>query len=637
MNKLPHKKIILLIIGLSFSLLLSSQPNQRIDSLLTLDLKKYPDSIKLELYNTISGLTDDPQIKIKYAKLLLAKSIGFDLKWELRGYLNLGNANKISGNFDLALNHYFKALEIAQNMTSTQQIMINLTIADTYKEVGNFTNANKYYLEGKQAFIDSKIPKRIDSIYLVGIYTNLGDMFLIQEKYDSALQNFQQAKHLAELINYDIYLAVIRGNIAIVYAALGQDESAEEEIEKSIDYLGKRGEWNTVAEFLIYLSDIYKDKEQFDKALEYAQKTNELAIQYGLKKRIQEASFRLYELMQIKGDYKSALAYHEDYVLYKDSVLNLETVQKMADQRTQFEVGQKQTEVNLLTSEKRIQKIIIFSTAGGALLVAILLGLVYKNYLDKNKINKILEVQKTQLEDLNRTKDRFFSIISHDIRGPVHAFSGISSLIKYAVEEKNHEELIDIAKHVDKTSNDLTELLDGLLSWALQQQGHFPHVPEKLNLEKMGQEINGIFSNSAKAKKIEITTSIPDNLELWVDKNTSMTILRNLVNNALKFTSEGGQVSILAEAESATMAKITIKDTGVGIPPEKLNALFKMDGYKASYGTGGERGLGLGLQLVYEFVEMNNGTVEVESEEGKGTSFIVHLPLYDYANDKAEA
>jgi two-component system NtrC family sensor kinase len=152
----------------------------------------------------------------------------------------------------------------------------------------------------------------------------------------------------------------------------------------------------------------------------------------------------------------------------------------------------------------------------------------------------------------------------------------------------------------------------------------------------MGQEINGIFSNSAKAKKIEITTSIPDNLELWVDKNTSMTILRNLVNNALKFTSEGGQVSILAEAESATMAKITIKDTGVGIPPEKLNALFKMDGYKASYGTGGERGLGLGLQLVYEFVEMNNGTVEVESEEGKGTSFIVHLPLYDYANDKAD-
>jgi two-component system, NtrC family, sensor kinase len=636
MLNFSYKRIVFILFGLSFSFILLGQSIPNLDSLEKLDFEKIPDSVALEVFNKLAIELNDTQLKEKYAQLLLIKSDGYDPVWKFRAYLQLGNVKKSLGDFELALSHYFMALEIAKKMTYTQQAMINLTIADTYKRAENYSNAYSYYTDAKRVFENSNLPKRADSVHLAGIYTNLGDMFLIQEKYDSALRNFQKAKTFAELIKHDYYLAVIRGNIAIVYAALGLDESANVEILKSIEYLGKRGIWDTVAEFFIYMSDIYREKGNIDKAVEYAEKTHELALLHGLKKRIEQSSFRLYELMQAKGNYKSALEYHKEYAVYRDSLLNRETIQKMADQRTEFEVGQKQTEVDLLTAEKRTQKIIIFSTAGGALLVAILLGLVYKNYRDKNKINKILEDQKAQLERLNTTKDKFFSIISHDLRGPVHAFSGISRLIKYAVEDKNNDELIEIADHVDKTADDLSGLLDNLLNWALQQQGHFPNVPEKLCVEEMGKEINGIFSNMAKAKNINLSTSTPVNLELWADKNTSMTILRNLVNNAIKFTDIGGKVDLTSVADG-DFAKITVSDTGVGIPQDKLNRLFKMDGNKTSYGTAGEKGLGLGLQLVYEFVEMNKGTIQVESNEGEGTKFIVRLPLFEAVEKSVDA
>ncbi|HNP17874.1 MAG TPA: HAMP domain-containing sensor histidine kinase, partial [Fulvivirga sp.] len=179
----------------------------------------------------------------------------------------------------------------------------------------------------------------------------------------------------------------------------------------------------------------------------------------------------------------------------------------------------------------------------------------------------------------------------------------------------------------DKTADDLSGLLDNLLNWALQQQGHFPNVPEKIEVEELGNELKGIFSNMAKAKNIELTTLVSNNLALWGDKNTTRTIFRNLVNNALKFTPEGGKVSLLAEL-NGNSATVIVQDTGVGIAEEELKRLFEMDGKKSAYGTAGEKGLGLGLQLVYEFVEMNKGTIEVESEVGKGTKFIVNLPLF---------
>ena len=620
------KRIPLLFL-VSFSILSHGQIHTQLDSLKKIDLNNYPDSIVKNIYTTLANKSSDPQEKIKYANLLLNVSSNDPLSL-MQGNMYIGIAKRNNGDFKSALEFYFKSLEYAKQLTFSEQSLINLTIGDTYKSATHFENAYKFYSKARILYQDNGVRNEQDSANLTVVYTNIGDLFLLQRQYDSALINFKKAENLALGFEQEYYLAAIQGNIAIVYAAIGEIDSAEKEIVKCVNRLIELQYWDIGVDFLRYLVEIYEEQEKFSLALKYARQMEAISTEYGLKSLSASANLKLSEIMQSKGEYDSALSFYKKYVSLKDSVLNLETVQKMADQRTEFEVGQKQTELDLVSAQKKTQEIILYAVVGGAFLLLALIVVIYRNSLEKNRINKILADQKTQLEDLNHTKDKLFSIISHDLRSPVHAFAGIGQLIKFAVEDNSHEELLEISGHVEKTSKDLSDLLDGLLSWALQQQGNFKYEPEKINCKSLTDEISGIFLYAAKSKNIKLTSDISNDLEIWADKNMTLTIIRNLVNNALKFTDEGGEVSMSA-SEEGELVKIRVSDNGIGIPEDKLNTLFKSDGSKASYGTAGEKGLGLGLQLVYEFVSMNNGTVEVESAEGKGTTFIVSLPKYN--------
>ena len=594
---------------------------QLLDSLKRLDVSKYPDTTVVEIYTSLANFSKEPDIQEKYALLLQEKAKKTDLVSHMRVFLYLGNAHKQRGNFEKALENYLSSLEIAKKLTYVQQAMIDLTIADTYKGVKNYAKAIDYYHSAKSQYLKNGLPAFEDSLYLTSTYINLGDQFLIQKSYDSAMKYFRNAEFLSSrLPSRPDVLAITRGNIAIVHALLGDDIAAQTEISECINYLVSIKSWFTAAEFLSYMIDLYIEKNQFDLASQYTNQLNEISDKYGFKKGAEEANYRFYKIAELQGDFESALIYHKKYISYRDSLINVKAIQEMADLHEKFEVGQKQAEVDLLTAEKRIQRIIIWATTGGTLLVLLLLAIVYRNYKEKNRINK-------KLEELNKTKDKLFSIISHDLRSPVHAFSGVGRLIKFAVEGKSHEELLEISEHVEKSSNDLSDLLDGLLNWALQQQGNFSYQPEKVNCRLLIREIIGIFLYSSKSKNIKFKAEIDKTLHMWVDKNMTLTVFRNLVNNALKFTEEGGVIEITVEEGSNYMI-FKVIDSGVGIPKDKLKSLFQMGGSQASFGTAGEKGLGLGLQLVNEFVALNRGTIEVESEVGVGTTFIISLPKF---------
>ena len=150
----------------------------------------------------------------------------------------------------------------------------------------------------------------------------------------------------------------------------------------------------------------------------------------------------------------------------------------------------------------------------------------------------------------------------------------------------------------------------------------------------MIEEIIGMFSNMANGKQIHLTSEIKEPIFLWVDRNSIHTIFRNLINNSIKFTPDEGSIVLQARLD-AEMAEISITDSGVGMSQSKLDKLFNLNGEGATYGTAGEKGLGLGLQLVKEFMDMNNGEISAQSQENKGTTFIVRLPLFD-KNEVAE-
>jgi signal transduction histidine kinase len=262
-----------------------------------------------------------------------------------------------------------------------------------------------------------------------------------------------------------------------------------------------------------------------------------------------------------------------------------------------------------------------------SVMLIVLSFIIYRFYRAKKQINLILEAQKKELETVNRTKDKFFSIISHDLRGPVTAFHGVSRMIRYFVSKNEIDQLLEISDHIDQSVEGISDLLDNLLNWAMQQHGQFPYAPTETNLNAIGREMSSIFKNMALSKKIHLEIKIDEEIDLYADKNMVSTIIRNLISNALKFTTSDQSVMLLAASEG-TMAHIQIKDTGVGIDPEKLEKIFSFKAKNSTFGTSGEKGLGLGLQLVNEFVHTNGGRINVESEVNKGTTFHIFLPLF---------
>ncbi len=239
--------------------------------------------------------------------------------------------------------------------------------------------------------------------------------------------------------------------------------------------------------------------------------------------------------------------------------------------------------------------------------------------------NDTLKIYLSEIQAQKKLKDRFFSIISHDLRGPVSSFHGITQVFKMYLEKGKYDQLKHTLTEVDKASTNLSRLLDNLLNWASQELSEIPYNPEIINVKSMIDELFEGFESAANAKHINLKNEVDGTIETWSDVNSTVTIFRNLIHNALKFTQEGGGI-IVSAAKEEDQVKISVADSGVGMPPERVESLFVLSDKSSTYGTKGEKGVGLGLQLVNEFTKLNLGELTVESEVGVGTTFHILLP-----------
>lgn len=593
--------------------------------------KNLNDTSKLRVLREIfSDNSIKPAVRLNYLKEAsrIARKLD-DPIWLYTCSLNEGYVYKKQGDLQQALKSMYESAGYAKKVNDKLREAIAYgAIASVYRVEDNYIIALSYYNKSITAFREIG-----DSTRLATFLMNTGELYRVNHVLDTALLYFDEAGKIFNLRNYKIGNAYNLGNIGLVYAEQGEYDLAEENIVAATKILKELGEKYPIAVYNVYMADIYKEKGDLPRALKYAQKSYQLAKEDGLKEQMRDASLKLAELYEAVDDYKNAFLFQKQYIEYRDSINNEETIRKMADLRTEFEVSQKQAEVDLLNQQKRTHLIIVAGLV--VLLVAIgaLAWMFHKRNEEKKITNKILAEQKEQLElqhieleKLNETKDRFFSIISHDLRGPVNAFKGLSSIIKFSVEEEKYNEIPAMVDRIETSAAQLSFLLDNLLDWAVNQQGQFPFTPEKIELVDIVDSVSAVFQNMAHSKGIELKTTYDDNIVITADRNSVRAIVRNLVNNALKFTQSDGVVTVSATT-SYDRAIIKIADTGVGISEDKLESLFKLDGGKSIPGTDGEKGLGLGLRLVFEFVNMNNGSLNVESEIGKGTTFSVELPL----------
>lgn len=238
-----------------------------------------------------------------------------------------------------------------------------------------------------------------------------------------------------------------------------------------------------------------------------------------------------------------------------------------------------------------------------------------------------IRAKEAALNQLNQTKDRIFSIIGHDLRKPAIAFRGITQKVNYLLKKQDYTTLERFGNEIENDALALNQLTDNLLNWALTQKNVMPNNPQQVEVADIVADEMAVFKKTAAEKRIQLVSEVPRGLLVFADPYALRTIIRNLLDNAIKYSCEGGRVEIVVE-DGAEGVKIVISDTGVGIPESKLKDIFLLREGKSEKGTAGEKGAGLGLHLVHELVQLNRGAIEVASSPGQGTRFEVRMPRW---------
>jgi PAS domain S-box-containing protein len=246
-------------------------------------------------------------------------------------------------------------------------------------------------------------------------------------------------------------------------------------------------------------------------------------------------------------------------------------------------------------------------------------GIVF-DYTERKRSQEALKESEAKLSEVNQAKDKFFSIIAHDLKSPFTSFIGLTDLLYTNFEIFNNERKLQLIESIHSVAGNTYSLLNNLLEWSRAESNLINIKRQRLQLKPLVDNVIKLLCPNADKKKIKLTSLIPSNLHVVADHYLTDAVFRNLISNAIKFTKEGGFVEINAESDgSVVRAKVT--DTGVGIPEKEIKHLFSIEHKYQTPGTSDELGTGLGLIICKEFMEKNQGSIEVSSEEEKGTTF----------------
>jgi PAS domain S-box-containing protein len=385
---------------------------------------------------------------------------------------------------------------------------------------------------------------------------------------------------------------------------------------------------NNVSGLIINVEDVTLSKE-FEKSKILTEQKYRILVENSLQamliiqggklifanSRMEELSqYKFKELADLQDDWLKLLIHPEDYERVFYNIKNALEKKKIPS-RNEYKYIRKDGVVRWMES---LGSIVNYDGKPAILVVAI-------DVTERKEAESILIDSEKQLRKANAMKDKFFSIIAHDLKNPFNAILGFSNLLFEAYDNFDDTQRKTFIKNICDASGSTFKLLQNLLEWSRTQTGKIEINPEKVDINIAVQENIAVLKSAAEGKKIKIRTKIPQNTFVFADDNMVKAVIRNLLSNAIKFTGTGGSVEI-STLNSGSEIEVSITDNGLGIEPENLPRLFRIDDQFKTKGTHDEQGSGLGLILCKEFVEMNGGKIWVESKSGKGSSFKFTLP-----------
>ncbi len=655
MQKILLKYIALLAF---FCILFTNFSSAELDSIRIIKLKEKiakerSDKIKLDYVLELSQLLVDEVNSgaTSYAKdaINLARAIdNFDK--EIEGLIILSRYYNKIGDIQESTKNATKALDLNENFKSDLRYsQIYLQIADNYRTAQAIKESFKYY---SLALKYAKLSK--DKSILAEVYSRLGVYY-----FENTSVEYQQRKDSIEFyINQSLKLSKENKDIDLIvknYNNLGLYErytnlniqKAEEYYLKSYNLAVQYSKMTVLANICYNLGSINIYKKDYKTAKKYIDQGFEIVKKY----RMSELNI-IY--LRLFSNYYSAVKDFQEAYQYINQYqqLNTENLQKKMGFRSNQALVNLQNrnqlnEQRLQTETKQLQLTIALLATAFFSLLAITFYIRNKNSRSNNakleaknneiklinealdKSHRIVKEQNNLLEESNSAKDKLFSIISHDLKNPIGALKELIQILANERKDLTDEEIDEILTELKLSSSNVLDLLLELLTWSRSQQGKISYDPHLQDLYQLVYQNISILQPLAKQKNINLINQVNENTLAYIDANMVNTIIRNLINNAIKFTNIGGSIIIGAGVSTNELNELIVyvKDTGVGIPKDKIDNLFQIQSTYTTKGTSGEKGTGLGLLIVKDFVEKNNGKIWVESELNVGTTFYFTLKI----------
>jgi signal transduction histidine kinase/Tfp pilus assembly protein PilF len=625
--------LIFLILAINFSFSQKSK-EQKIDSLkIALSYSK-EDTIKVNTLNNLSSslYLDDTKDGMRYADAAL--KLATKLKWQKGigiSLNNLGRCARASSNFSESLNYFYKAIKINENLEDKSSLAFSYNgLGLISHDLENFPKALNYFQKSLQ--LNTALKNQNEAAKNLN---NIGSCLEKTNHLKKALHYYKKSLEYSIQNKDTLYIGFALTNIGITYNKLKDFPKAIEYINKSIRlYKDDSRLFNVYNKFELgrsyYLMGLdlpagNKREQLLKKSLDLLYYSAQSFEKYNSLNDVQESYAYISKIHEELNNSQLALGYLKKSTQLKDSIFSTKIKDQIQNLDSQRKIDLRDQQIQIQELKIKSNSRLVYLLITITLVIALLLIVFFRLFLSKRKTSLLLEEKNKKISEINSQKDKFFSIIAHDLRGPFNGFLGLTELLAEDIDSMTTEEIKFAAVNMRNSAKNLFRLLENLLEWSRMEQNLISFVPKELVLMPIVLECIATIQDSAHNKEIEINTNISENTKVFADNNIIQAVIRNILSNAIKFTPKGGSIIIEAK-EDNTKTTISITDTGIGIDPQMIENLFQLDMQTSRKGTDDEPSTGLGLILCKEFMEKHGGEIWIESEEEKGTTFYFSFP-----------
>jgi signal transduction histidine kinase len=523
----------------------------------------------------------------------------------------------LAGDYQEAISYGLSALSLAEELDLQVDVAkASKYIGISYYRLKDFDKAIEFHNKALDIYIVLK-----ELIYEADCYTNIGVVYDESAEFDKALEYYNKALVIYEKENELSGMADIYNNIAGIYYQKHENDKIIDYMNKSLDIKRQMDDKIGISYTLINIGGVYAQIGNSEKGVESIKEGIDIAVNIDLLPLVNVGYEALFEVYKNNNDYKTAFEYYELYNQTKDSLFDIEKTKSIQELQTKYETEKKNVEIKELKIQQikddNLQKLFLV-IIGSLLIVAVLLVIFF---MQRTRMNSILNEKNNELQNLNATQNRLMSIISHDLKAPLSAFYSITSSLKSKFDNISRQDIDHYFNRMLNSSVALKMQLENMLNWAINQSSKISVKKGNFNLYILNLKVVMILQEFANEKNITITNNIDENSEIKTDSKLFSIVLNNLISNAIKFSNPDSEIIISAMKKNEKII-FSIKDSGVGMTKDELENLFTD---KENNSQNENRGTGLGLIVSKDIIEKLGCRIWAESEENVGTEFFIEI------------